>query len=121
MDAPTLMHKLMEIDRALTRRDECAVRNLILQAQDGVLNLEQKNEALAIENAGLRQRLDDYRRSPLKLLALKSTSVGSRALPADAPAPLPLADDAPAPLTLADDAPADPKTPVWHTTHFFFT
>jgi regulator of replication initiation timing len=111
MDAPTLMNKLMEMDRALTRRDECAVRNLILQAQDGVLTLEQENEALAIENAGLRQRLDDYRRSPRKLIALKSTSVGSRALPADAPAP----------LTHADDAPADPQTPVWHTTHFFFT
>jgi len=86
MDAPTLMNKLMEMDRALSRRDECAVRNLILQAQDGVLTLEQENEALAIENAGLRQRLDDYRRSPRKLIALKSTSVGSRALPADAPA-----------------------------------
>jgi hypothetical protein len=111
MDAPTLMNQLMEIERALSSHDECAVRNLILQAQDGVLNLEQENEVLAIENAGLRQRLDDYRRSPLKLLALKTTSVGSRALPAEAPAP----------LTLADDSPSDPKTPVWHTTHFFFT
>jgi regulator of replication initiation timing len=111
MDAPTLMNKLMEIERALSRHDECAVRNLILQAQDGVLTLEQENETLAIENAGLRQRLDDYRRSPRKLLALKSTSVGSRALPAEAAAP----------LTLADDSPADPQTPVWHTTHFFFT
>jgi hypothetical protein len=121
MDAPTLMNKLMEMDRALSRRDECAVRNLILQAQDGVLTLEQENEALAIENAGLRQRLDDYRRSPRKLLALKSTSVGSRALPAGAPPPPTRAAHPPAPLTLADDAPADPKTPVWHTTHFFFT
>ena len=73
MDAPTLMNNLMEIERALTRRDECAVRNLIVQAQDAVLALEQENEALAIQNAGLRHRLDDYRRSPLKLLALKSS------------------------------------------------
>ena len=65
MDAPTLMQKLMEMTRALDSRDTCAVRNLIIETQEGVLALERENECLALENVGLHQRLDAARLTTL--------------------------------------------------------
>ncbi|MFP5229364.1 MAG: hypothetical protein ACLGXA_17265 [Acidobacteriota bacterium] len=109
MDTPTLMNQLMEMERALCRHDECAVRNLILQAQDGVLSLERENEQLALDNAGLRLRLDEARRSEHKSPALRDRTHGGCH-----------EEEAPAPATLADDSLSDPKTPVWRMTHFFF-
>ncbi len=110
MNAPTLMHKLMEMERALSAQDADTLRNLIFEAQDGVLALERENEHLAIENAGLRRRLDDYRRSPLQRLALQNRAAGGCH-----------DEETPAPSVLPDDSPIEPKTPIWHMTHFFFS
>ena len=110
MDAPTLINQLAEIERALSTHDAGAARALLLAAQQGVLALERENEHLALENASLRRRLNDYRR-PLKLLAHPNSAHCSQALPAEAPAA----------QTLAGDSPSSPKLLVWHTHHFFFT
>jgi regulator of replication initiation timing len=107
MNSPTLMNKLMNIEHALHRHDECAVRSLVLEVQESVLALERENEELALENAALRRRLADDRRSSHQPRPHESMS--------DAP------EEAPKPLILADDSPAAPRTPVWHTTHFFFS
>jgi hypothetical protein len=100
----------MEIERALSTHDGHAVRNLILQAQDGVLALERENETLAIENAGLRRRIDEYQRSPLPLLS-----------PTGRPAAQVRGSEAPAPSIFEEDPDIEPKLLVWHTNHFFFT
>jgi len=115
MDVPVLMNTLMEIERALSAHDECAVRNLILQAQDGVLALERENEALALENAGLRRRLDATHHATLPYAA-HSPAYPGPALPAPAALPQPFRREA-----LAAD-PADDRPPrTWRITHFFFT
>jgi hypothetical protein len=61
MDPPDLLHKLMEMERALGRQDVLALRNLLIEAEDGVLALEREKEFLARENASLRQRLESAR------------------------------------------------------------
>jgi hypothetical protein len=103
MDAPTLMQKLIEIDRALGKSDECTVRNLILAAQDGVLQIERENEELALENVGLRHRLNAARQS--ELAAARAHSGDSPSHSGDAPDP------------------AGPRnaTGIWRTTHFFIS
>lgn len=110
MDAPILMHKLMEIERALSTHDDYAVRNLILQAQDGVLALERENETLAVENASLRRRLNEYQRSPLPLF----TETGRASAPS-------IPAEAPPPSVFEDDPGVEPRLLIWHTNHFFFT
>lgn len=110
MNPPTLMNKLMEMERALSQHDACAVRNLILQAQTDVRALEQENEQLALANAALRRRVVELRRSSSKPLALRDRAHGGCH-----------DEEAPPPTTIADDSRADPKTPVWRMTHFFFS
>ena len=124
MDVPVLMHKLMEIERSLSQHDECAVRNLLIATQEGVLALEQENETLALENAGLRRRLDAARHATLP-------SAGHSAVPdwiAQASQPLrreaPSADlgIAPETQTTAAPDPDDARPPrTWRISHFFFS
>jgi hypothetical protein len=140
MDAPTLMHKLMEMDRALERRDSSSIRNLILEAQEGVRALERENEELAVENAGLRQRLDAAHHSTLPYSAhARPAQAASNALADEAFLRQILSGEALAPEALApksqfgealsadpttEDDPANgdpPRTHLWRTTHFFFS
>jgi len=129
MDDPTLMHQLMEIERALGRHDECAVRNLILQAQDAVLALERENETLALENAGLRQRLDAARNATLPYAA-HAPVYSSSETPSPAAPPLEnlrrkifSAVHGPEPDTTNGGSSDKDSRPshTWRTTHFFFS
>jgi len=127
MDAPSLMNKLMEIERALSTHDEYAIRNLVIAAQEGVLALERENEELALENAGLRQRLNAAREATIPYAAHSRAFPGSplantlaesfrrETLSAD-PAP----GSSPGRTTAPD--PDDSRPPrTWRITHFFFT
>jgi len=109
MDAPTLMQKLMEMNRALDGRDTCAVRNLIIEAQERVLAIERENECLALENAGLRQRLDAARLSTLTAVtqARDAEPIGSS-----------FTGEA---FSTGNDSTSAPRTHIWRTTHFFRT
>ena len=109
MDAPTLMQKLMEMNWALDGRDTCAVRNLIIETQEGVLALERENESLSLENAGLRQRLDSARVSTLTAITqtrnaepISSSFTGEVS-------------------SLDNESNNAPRTHIWRTTHFFRT
>jgi regulator of replication initiation timing len=109
MDAPTLMQKLMEMTRALDGRDTRAVRNLIIEAQDGVLALERENESLSLENAGLRQRLDAARVSTLT--AITQSRIAE-----------PIASSFTGEVSpLDNENPGATRTHIWRTTHFFRT
>ncbi|HVT97202.1 MAG TPA: hypothetical protein VHE33_06815 [Acidobacteriaceae bacterium] len=121
MDAPVLMQKLMEIERALSRHDECAVRNLIIAVQDDVLALEQENEALALENAGLRQRLSAARHATMPFAAHSRAFPGSSG--PEPPRERLCADEEPAPNSeAAAPDPNDDRPPrTWRITHFFFS
>jgi hypothetical protein len=124
MDVPVLMHKLMEIERALSQHDECAARNLLIATQEGVLALERENETLALENAGLRQRLNATRHATIPYSAHSWTNLAANASPEQASRETVSADpgfdsarahcDAPEP----DDS-RPPRT--WRITHFFFS
>jgi hypothetical protein len=109
MDVPTLMQKLMEMDRALAQRDTCAVRNLIIETQEGVLALERENESLSLENAGLHQRLDAARLTTLTAVThartaepIASSFTGETSSP-------------------SSESASAPRTHIWRTTHFFRT
>jgi hypothetical protein len=109
MDVPTLMQKLMEMTRALDSRDTCAVRNLIIETQEGVLALERENECLALENVGLHQRLDAARLTTLTAVTqtrnaepIASSFIGEPSSP-------------------DTDNTNAPRTHIWRTTHFFRT
>ncbi len=118
MESPALMHKLMEIERALGPLEPCAIRNLILEAQNGVRRIESENEHLVLENSELRRRVDQPRRSPFNRFALQSCS---QQCSGDGSCAQPSSDEAPAPATFAEDSPCDPKLLTWRTTHFFFS
>jgi hypothetical protein len=120
MDAPTLMHKLIEMERALQRRDSSAIRSLILEAQEGVRALERENEELALENAGLRRRLDAARPSNITYSAHACAEMhGDPSTAAHAFRRQLLSTD---PVTDAEPANGDPpRTHLWRTTHFFFS
>jgi regulator of replication initiation timing len=132
MDVPVLLHKLMEIERALTQHDDCAVRNLLIATQEGVLALEQENETLAIENAGLRRRLDAARHATLPYAAhtpgvpdwiAQASQPQRRETLSAEPAAHELHLEAAAPTrpTGAPD-PDDTRPPrTWRITHFFFS
>lgn len=133
MDVPVLMHKLMEIERALSQHNECAVRNLLIATQEGVLALEQENETLAIENAGLRRRLETARHAALPhaahisgvpdWIAQASQPQRSETLSAE-PAARELHLDAEDPTRATTSAPDpdDAHPPrTWRITHFFFS
>jgi hypothetical protein len=98
MDAPTLMHKLMEMDRAL----------------------ERENEELSLENAGLRQHLDAARHSTLPYSAhARAEMPGDPSPAAQAFRRQLLSTD---PVTEGEPANGDPpRTHLWRTTHFFFS
>jgi len=119
MDAPTLMHKLIEMDRALERRDSSSIRNLIREAKEGVRALERENEELALANTGLRQRLDAARPSTLPYSAHARLDQPSDPCPAaQAFRRQVLSTD---PVTDTEPANGDPpRTHLWRTTHFFF-
>jgi hypothetical protein len=120
MDAHSLMRKLMEIERALPVRDDSAIRNLILEAQNGLLQLERENEELALQNAGLRQRLRGIRNSALPRVAQSLNAAAAETFEtpdffADAPSCQGRCAD-------HDSAPEDPEQPrTWRITHFFFS
>ena len=118
MESPALMHKLMEIERALGHLDPCAIRNLILEAQNGVRRLESENDHLVLENSELRRRLDQPRRSPSRSLSLQACS---RNCSGEGFCAQPSSGEAPDPATFAEDSPCDPKILTWRTTHFFFS
>jgi|ERR1700728_3490255 hypothetical protein len=113
MDTHSLMRKLMEIERALPTRDDCAIRNLIIEAQNGVLLLERENEELALHNAGLRLRLHGVHNSALPLVAQSLSATG------------PDRESEASEGHCADRAPRVPEGPsengTWRTTHFFFS
>src|ERR1700722_6049320 len=109
MDAPPLMQKVMEMNRSLDQRDTCAVRNLIIETQEGVLALERENDCLALENAGLRQRLDAARLTPLP--------PGPHARSVSLESPSHVVE----PLSADNDNISAPRTHIWRTTHFFRT
>jgi hypothetical protein len=115
------MHKLMEIERALNRHDDCTVRNLVIAAQDGVLALERENEALAIENAGLRQRLDATRHATVPYAAHTWSSAGdARPARRETLSAAPEPSSAPEYSSAPDpDGSRPPHT--WRITHFFFS
>lgn len=108
MESPSLMHKLMEIERALGHLEPCAIRNLILEAQNGVRRLESENEHLVLENSELRRRLEQPSRSPTQRFAPQACFSGHS-----------LAHEAPAPVVSAEDSPC--RLLTWRTTHFFFS
>jgi hypothetical protein len=116
MDAHSLMRKLMEIERALPARDDCAIRNLLIEAQNGVLQLERENEELALHNAGLRLRLRGGLSSTLPLVA---QSVSAAAAGPDHQG-VSCGES-----RSANHAPCAPESPsengTWRTTHFFFS
>jgi hypothetical protein len=115
MDAHSLMRKLMEIERALPTRDDCAIRNLIIEAQNGVLQLERENEELALHNAGLRLRLRGVHNSTLPLVPqlLNAAAAGTD----------PESDFCEG--RCANHNPRIPEGPsennTWRMTHFFFS
>lgn len=123
METHGLMRKLMEIERALPTRDDCAIRNLILAAQDGVLQLERENEELALQNAGLRLRLRESHGASVPLVAQSLNADADAEKTVEAPEFFfdarartgRCADDECA----ASDDLAGVKT--WRTTHFFFS
>ncbi|MGC2299378.1 MAG: hypothetical protein WA476_11290 [Acidobacteriaceae bacterium] len=105
MDSPTLMLQLMEIERALGRRDASDIRNMILSAQDAVLHLERENEQLARQNAGLRRSLDAVHRSSLRVAAQLHAA--------------PVTDPG---ESSADSATGDDSNQrTWRSTHLFFS
>ncbi len=132
MDVPVLMHKLMEIERALNQHDDCAVRNLLIATQEGVLALEQENETLAIENASLRRRLETARHATLPYaahapgvpdwIAQASQPQRRETLSADfETGESHFESEHPTPTTGAPD-PHDTRPPhTWRITHFFFS
>ena len=113
MDTHSLMRKLMEIERALPTRDDCAIRNLIIEAQNGVLQLERENEELALHNAGLRLRLHGVHNSTLPLVAQSLNTAG------------PNRESEACEGRCADQVLRVPEGPsengTWRTTHFFFS
>jgi hypothetical protein len=105
MDVPALTKKLMEIERALETRDVFDIRNMILSAQNGLLQLERENEELALQNAGLRRSLNAVRNSS-RTIAAPSHS----------------ADDPDADFSAsAPGSKDDSNQRTWRTTHFFFS
>ena len=117
MDVPTLMQKLMEIDRALDRNDRSVLRNLLIEAEDGVLDLERENEELALENAGLRQRLADARYAAMA--AHRQPANGAGLAPEPTRRATLSAEGSPADYDLDADGSRPPNT--WRVTHFFFS
>jgi hypothetical protein len=112
MDAHNLMRKLMEIERALPTRDDCAIRNMLIEAQNGVLQLEHENEELALHNAGLRLRLRETTSSPLVAqtfsVAASSPDQGTESYAGR--------------CTDQGRVPENPsENGTWRTTHFFFS
>jgi hypothetical protein len=121
MEAHSLMRQLMEIERVLPTRDDCAIRNLILAAQDGVLQLERENEELALENAGLRLRLRERRGASVPLVA---QSLNADAENASQARDFSADTRARAGRCAGDDSPGSDHlagTGTWRTTHFFFS
>jgi regulator of replication initiation timing len=125
MDVPVLMHKLMEIERALNQHDECAARNLLIATQDGVLALERENETLAIENAGLRQRLNATRHATVPYAAHSRSSLSaadSSPMPARRQILSADSESSPALEPCGAPEPDDSRPPhTWRITHFFFS
>jgi hypothetical protein len=115
MDAHSLMRKLIEIERTLGERDEHEIRKMILAAQDGVLQLERENEELALQNAGLRLRLQGVRNSTLPLVA-HSLNAG-----AESPETPDATDDLSGDASWGDPPSDEERTGLWRTTHFFFS
>ncbi|HEX4310760.1 MAG TPA: hypothetical protein VHZ25_12085 [Acidobacteriaceae bacterium] len=113
MDAHSLMRKLMEIERALPTRDDCAIRNMLIEAQNGVLQLEHENEELALHNASLRLRLRGVHNSTLPLVA-QGLGAGGPDHERDS-----------CEGRCADHASRVPgdasENGTWRTTHFFFS
>jgi len=106
MDVPALTKKLMEIERAPETRDVFDIRNMILSAQNGLLQLERENEELALQNAGLRRSLNAVRRSSMSLAAPSH--------PEDEPDAFDFSADSP-------NSRDDSNQRTWRTTHFFFS
>ena len=112
MDAPSLLPRLIELERALDALGDSNLRERISQIRSGVVQLQCENEELALQNAGLRQRLRGVRRSTLPLYA-QSLTAASEAL--DDPDDSPICEERP---VMACDT---GKMLVWRTTHYFRT
>lgn len=110
MDAPSLLPSLIELERALDALGDSDLRQRILQIRGGVVQLQRENEELALQNAGLRERLRGVRRSTLPLYA-QSLTAASAAL--DDPDDSPVCVGRP---VMGCDA---RKAHVWRTTHYF--
>ncbi|MGA8111985.1 MAG: hypothetical protein WBD46_15090 [Acidobacteriaceae bacterium] len=123
MEVPVLMRTLNEIERALTRLDDIALRNRLREVEDAVRQLDQENEDLALQNASLRQSLRGHGLPP-------SASLLPGSVPASPPkfSPLPFSFSRAAESDagnvsgspLCEPLSPDEETPrLWHITHFF--
>lgn len=141
MQVPALMRTLNEIERALNRFGDIALRDRLRDVEDAIRQLDQENEDLALQNAGLRHRLrslgvslfDTSKFEPSQLEPSPSGSSPSASPRQDSRppkfSPLPFsfsraAESEPAdfsgswlcePLSFDEDEPPH----LWHVTHFF--
>lgn len=90
MTTRTILEKLMEIERALQRRDCLSARMLVLEAQDGLIQLERE---MIERQAGKVRHPEEAPPAPLLSWARHATVLAKAgALAPDEPdAPLPLA------------------------------
>lgn len=106
MDVTTLIPTLVEVEQALALQGDCTLRNMILDAQDGVRQLQCENEELALQNATLRRSLESARRfAHLAHSYVSSTEAADR-----------FREE-----FLSADRGDEENPRVWRTTHIFTT
>ena len=110
MDAATLSQKLAALEHALSLRADGPLHDLFLSLQDGVRQLQQENEELALQNVSLRHRIRGGRCSSLPLVSLSQNGAG------DYPELDPELDVA---SLSGAPSPGEDNARLWRVTHFF--
>ena len=72
MNAAKLIALLLEIERAVGKCDPLVIRRMVLEAEEGVMRLEQQLTAALHENLILRQRAEACERSSAQRLEIAS-------------------------------------------------